>query len=368
MLWRELPTMDFFFTLDPINEFLYETFISLSEKPFSLKADAVKVFNEVYYQVTRMVYEHPMPSDLQFYVSDVKGNLGWNYSAELVMSMAYQIISLMEHKTRPLNKFFTKTISATYGGSIYWGPFKRCFVALKKKKVTTSHDFLPRPIMADELRAMFVRWSVITNNYDLGAIEHVLNLWSTMADKRAVATMIRVSARQFVDDEKMDQLLRFFSQYLVPEPFENQEEYDCCMEPLSTVIQYEDEIAQLRKENNDLKSRIAELELDNERLASMKRDDAAAGGDKHFPLTLLVEYCKNRVRWEDVKDIVAMLNFLMRGECTKEQSAMVDGVEEEFKKRIMGNQYINPNITMQQPHFEGSVYDLHDNDNVKIGS
>lgn len=368
MLWRELPTMDFFFTLDPINEFLYETFISLSEKPFSLKADAVKVFNEVYYQVTRMVYEHPMPSDLQFYVSDVKGNLGWNYSAELVMSMAYQIISLMEQKTRPLNKFFTKAISATYGGSIYWRPFKRCFVVLKKKKVTTIHDFLPRPIMADELRAMFVRWSIITNNYDLGAIEHVLNLWSTMADKRIVAEMIKESAANLVDDEKMDQLLRFFSQCVLPEPFEDEEEYDRCMEPLSTVIQYEDEIAQLRKENNDLKSRIAELELDNERLASMKNGKRAAEGEKQFSLTLLVEYCKNRVRWEDVKDIVAMLNFLMRGECTKEQSAMVDGVEEEFKKRIMGNQYINPNITMQQPHFEGSVYDLHDNDNVKIGS
>jgi len=37
---------------------------------------------------------------------------------------------------------------------------------------------------------------------------------------------------------------------------------------------------------------------------------------------------------------------------------------------IGGNQagvYQQPNITMQQPHFDGSVYDLHNNENVKIG-
>ena len=85
--------MDDFFKLEPLNEKFFDVFVTLREEPFDIHSDEVKVFNEVYYQITRMYYENPMPDDLQNYVSDIKANLGWSYSAELVMSMAYFMIA-----------------------------------------------------------------------------------------------------------------------------------------------------------------------------------------------------------------------------------------------------------------------------------
>ena len=60
-LWNDFQSMDEFFKLDPINEYFFEVFVKLHEEPFAVQADELKVFNEVYYQVTRIVYEHPLP-------------------------------------------------------------------------------------------------------------------------------------------------------------------------------------------------------------------------------------------------------------------------------------------------------------------
>ena len=74
MLWTDLKMMDEFFELDPLNESFYEVFVTLREEPFDVQTDGVKVFNEVYYQVTRMVYEHPLPIDLPKYINEIKAN------------------------------------------------------------------------------------------------------------------------------------------------------------------------------------------------------------------------------------------------------------------------------------------------------
>ena len=134
LLWKEKKSMDEFFKLDRINEAFFEVFVTLRDEPFAVQADEIKVFNEVYYQVTRMVYDYPMPSDLPKYVSDIKANMGWNYSAELVMSMAYFIISLIDKNERPFNKFFTKAINEKFFGCLYWKPFKHRFEQLKIEK------------------------------------------------------------------------------------------------------------------------------------------------------------------------------------------------------------------------------------------
>ena len=55
-LWTDKKSMDDFFRLSPVNEDFFEVFQSLRNEPFNVAIDAVKVFNEVYYQVTRMRY------------------------------------------------------------------------------------------------------------------------------------------------------------------------------------------------------------------------------------------------------------------------------------------------------------------------
>ena len=89
--WVDLKLMDDFFRLDPVNEAFYETFMSLREEPFGVTLDAVKVFNEVYYTITRYRYENTYITGGFFYPSEIEADLGWKYSVELVMTMSYWI-------------------------------------------------------------------------------------------------------------------------------------------------------------------------------------------------------------------------------------------------------------------------------------
>ena len=193
-LWRDKETMDEFFELDPVNEEFFAVFVTLREEPFAVTVGELKVFNEVYYQLTRMVFERPLPSDLDKYIADLKANLGWNYSAELVMSMAYFLLALVDKQLRPLNKFFTKAINERFFGCLYWKPFKHRFERLKKERRFLRYHFLPRPVDVGYLRDKYVDWRTITCGFDLLCMDDIINLWPDMEDKKEVAWMINDSS------------------------------------------------------------------------------------------------------------------------------------------------------------------------------
>jgi hypothetical protein len=137
--------------------------------------------------------KHPLPTDLQKYISDIKANIGWNYSAELVMSMAYYLISLTDKYERPLNKFFTKAVNERFGGCLFWKPFKHRFERLKKEKQTVKYSFIPQPVEVEWLKDKYVHWNTITCNYNLICIEKVVYLWKSVDDRREVVAMINNS-------------------------------------------------------------------------------------------------------------------------------------------------------------------------------
>ena len=61
-----------------------------------------------------------------------------------------------------------------------------------------------------------------------------------------------------------------------------------------------------------------------------------------FTLSQIVDYCKRRVSWEDVRPIVAMLNVLLRGGASSEDVELVDSIEAEFLSRRLGNVFNAP--------------------------
>lgn len=358
MLWTEKLTMEEFFKLDSINEEFFEVFLTLREEPFAVKANEVKVFNEVYYQVTRMLFEYPMPNDLEKYVSDIKANMGWNYSAELVMSMAYFQISLIVRNTRQLNKFFTKAINERFFGCMYWKPFKHCFEKLKKEHRNMTYQFKPCPRESEWFKGKYVQWKKITHEYDLSAIVTVINLWDKHDDKSFIAQMIQNSiifSNHFIGKNvnTVKPILDTLTIYQVPE------EYGYCVsEDMSSYGEdNEDDIKfeEMRKEREALLSRISELEADNERLNTLlDKKKKKTGTARKFTLVEIVDYCKSRVEWDDAKSIVAMLNKLLRRIGTEEDSDLVDSIEEEFINRRYGNTYVEnqtiiPNVGNYQP-------------------
>lgn len=365
-LWNDFQSMDDFFRLDPINEDIYEVFLTLSEEPFNIQVDAVKVFNEVYYQVTRMCFEYPLPPDFDRYIADIKANLGWNYSAELVMSIAYQIISLIDNRERPFNKFFTKAISDKYAICKYWQPFNNLFISLKKKNRGMQYTFTPCPIPIVDLSEFYLNWSEITHNFDLSCIEHVINLWDHDDDRKLAAELLLECLNSNPLPHKKTKDIIQIKRVLYTYMFDVEDDGFCVREDsvvvpnnITVLSQYDnqwDVIIRLRKQ-------IEELETENEKLKSKiaKSNSKKHGMERVFTLGLILNYCKRKCRWEDVKEIVAMLNCLVRDDPTQEDYDLIDSIEEEYKKRTLGN------VTMQNPTINGPIYGITGNDKVNIG-
>lgn len=369
LLWTDKQSMDEFFELDPVNEEFYGVFSQLRNEPFAVNTDGVKVFNEVYYQVTRMVYEHPMPTDLPKYITDIKANLGWNYSSELVMSMAYFLIALIDRRERPLNKFFTKAVNQRFFGCLYWKPFKHRFEALKKMKMHVSYNFKPNPYPVASLTEYYYRWDIITNCYDLSSIEKVLDLWNDYLDKSAVANDIFTSLTTTIKENNVkvdyEQVKWFLSHYTedgskIYTPF-------CVAESYDDYYEQSERIMQLEKEKLTLQKHIDELQAENERLNTLlEKKKRTTGKDRRFTLPQIVNYCKGCVQWEDVKQIVAMLNKLLRRNATEEDEKLVDSIETEFINRRYGNTFNNATVTMHNPQID-DIYRISGNETVNLG-
>lgn len=342
LLWTDKQTMDEFFELDQVNEEFFEVFVTLREEPFAVTANEVKVFNEVYYQLTRMVFEHPLPSDLDKYVADVKANLGWNFSAELVMSMVYFLLALVDKQVRPLNKFFTKAINERFYGCLYWKPFKHRFERLKKDHRKLLYNFQPSPVDVWYLQDKYVDWKTITRGFDLGCMDDVINLWHDMEDKKEVAWLINdTSAFASKSGTEYDRMLRYLNIYMLAD--ENEAE-----SVFAESSQYNDcqtlkvRINEMNSEKTVLQDRIKGLEAENEKLKALLEKKKRNGKARRFTLVEIVDYCKGRVVWDDAKDIVAMLNRLLLKTGTQEDSVLVDSIEKEFINRHYGNTYNAP--------------------------
>ena len=103
MLWTDYNTIDRFYKIEPLNTQFHEVLKSIDISPFIEKKDDTKVFNEVYYQMTRMAYERALPADLSKYEADVRVNMMLSYGVELVMSMLYFLMSLVDKNSRQFN-------------------------------------------------------------------------------------------------------------------------------------------------------------------------------------------------------------------------------------------------------------------------
>lgn len=317
-LWTELNTMDEFFRLDPVNEAFFETFVMLREEPFGVTIDAVKVFNEVYFHITDFYFKQAMGYRYYYYISDIKANLGWNYSAELVISMAYWLTKL---SPRNRTHAFKVPRYSELQDCDYWEPFRQCYEQLKKSYKRLKYDFKPRPVSPDSLRNKYFNWADLTDYYDVGAIRFILDQWDDIADKKEVAAMIK---------DRMDK-----GRVIRIKGTDNAE----AIRLLNSYVG--EDVSTMRVESSPneeaLQGRIRELEAEVGRLNTLMEGKKQSGKDRKFTLVQMVDYCKGCVDWNDVKSIVAMLNKLLRRIGTDEDSELVDSIEAEFINRKYGD-------------------------------
>lgn len=193
MLWTDFKTIDKFYNIEPLNTHFHEVLKTIQISPFEEKKDDTKIFNEVYYQMTRMAYERAMPSDLHKYVVDIRGNIGLSYGVELVMTMLYFVMSLVDKNSRLFNSFLLITIKEWYKKSSYWKPFNNLYKSLSKGKKKLGYTFAPNPVPVSELAKGYIAWQELTLNYDGATVLEIINLWENQDDKETLANMILAS-------------------------------------------------------------------------------------------------------------------------------------------------------------------------------
>ena len=96
LLWTEKSSLEAFVEDDYINMAFYNIFLMHPYGFLSLKKGMLRVFNEVYYLLTRIYYEKPKPEDYPRYVSEINEDFGWDIGVDLIMTMIVHYIDLRD--------------------------------------------------------------------------------------------------------------------------------------------------------------------------------------------------------------------------------------------------------------------------------
>ena len=287
-----------------------------------------------------MVFEHPMPGDVEKYASEIKSDLGWRYSATLVLSMIYFLDYLQDPESRTLNKFFLRRIRELYGGPMYWLPFRKRAERIKRKEGKLEYRFVPRPNPASVFTSLYVNWSVITSNYQLGCVEHVLNLWGDIDAKSVISEQIleSMSSNLFYNPrgKDYDQVRRFLNNYI-----DREDDANIAKRARRVAMKAQkDNKGQADQEKKALLGRIAEQDAEIVRLRTLLSDKKNEGKERRFTLVQIVDYCKKCFDYGEVQPIEKMLLRILFNEGSGEDYELIASIVEEFKKRTYGNTYI----------------------------
>ena len=339
MLWSDYKTIDRFYKIEPLNKRFHEALKTIAISLFDERKDDTMVFNEVYYQLTRMAYERAMPTDLQRYEMDIRQGMGSNDGVNLVMSMAYHLMSLVEKDSRLFNSFLLLTIKERYERCPYWGDFSNLYTRLSKGKRRIVYDFKPHPVPANELTEKYVHWQEITGDYNTGALLEILSLWNSKEDKRLLFEMISSSVK-FSTPKIQHNFQNQVEPILMTHLSKKNAKKDVSSELERRIKDLDSTVMMLKKENAVFQGLIRDLQADNEKMKSMLEDYKQDGGARKFTFVEIINYCKDGVDWKDAKEIVSMMNVLLRENGTKEDYALLDSVREYFKTKNSGITYI----------------------------
>jgi hypothetical protein len=93
----------------------------------------------------------------------------------------------------------------------------------------------------------------------------------------------------------------------------------------------------LRRENAVFQKIISDLQSENQRMRSLLEENKQDGSARKLTFVEMINYCKNGVEWGDVKEIVNMMNTLLRGIGTTEDYDLLDSVRTHFKNKKNGD-------------------------------
>lgn len=347
LIWSDFKTIDRFYKIDPLNIKFHEVLKTIAISLFEERKDDTKIFNEVYYQLTRMAYERAMPSDLQRYEKETREDMGSNDAVDLVMSMAYHLMSLVDKDSRQFNSFLLLTIKERYENCSYWEPFSTLYTKLSKGKRRLKYDFKLRPVPANLLTEEYINWQEVTGDFNAGALLEILNLWNSDEDKKLLLEMISTSVK--FSTPKLQQTYHYqVEPTLIKSIIEKEKLKHESSELEKRIKDLDSTVMMLKRENAVFQKIINDLQSENQKMRSLLDEKKQDGSARKLTFVEMINYCKNGVEWGDVKEIVNMMNTLLRGIGTTEDYDLLDSVREHFKNKNNGNTYVKNQTVIPQ--------------------
>lgn len=197
LLWTEVRTMDEFINDDIVTFSLYDIVNSLPPELFPKGKDNVKLFNEMYYQMTRIYYEEPKMKDYSKYIKSIVSDMGWNGSADLVLIMIYTYIRIKDLHPKPTILTFCNYIEAVFSYSDYWPYFITFTSNILRFPPSKFDPRVPHPVSPREMAELKLDYETITLDYNLEPIIELVKLWSNLEEKKVVAIMLRNHLNKF---------------------------------------------------------------------------------------------------------------------------------------------------------------------------
>lgn len=335
MLWTDLQSIEDFYRLDAANRDIFRAYERVRRShSAALDSRTLMLFNEVYYIMTRIIYEEPDAKDVDRYVQGIRKDMGWDDSPIVVIVMITALNGLRVDKGINFSQFLFSCGAVLYSNS--WIKYTNMMTPLSELKdyyTRLTYDFQPRPCPINAVLAKEIDWQAITNDYDKARIEELCNLWPNHVD-RYLFYMTMEAKSHIANQEEISELRRHEG-YL-----------------FGQNRSLQSRIAELTKENRNLKRRLNYAK--HKCSSPLTESDDLKGQQLSLSIESIVQYCKERPTWEDAKEIVTMLLFLNDDKANKQ---LINSICEHFRLQRNGGNIFNATV--------GTVVNQAENVNVK---
>lgn len=311
---------------------------SLNKKIYNIWADSYagtqigqalggKLLNEAYYQCVKAVYENSPDFDIDQLELDIKANVGLRLYARDVVRIMYAILMSRENNTNEINQYRDKFGDILLVNS---GAYKEFIQKAKKLENKQNIDLSPKPLSVFMLNHSTINWPEVTREFNLEAIQMVVDLWKDAEQKLMVIGMIEDAFNRYYSDTNTKDFVVSIDLSALKDEIRRNEGISMAAEEgfddylYKTPLQKkEEEIRNLKAMNAQMRTLVEQLKSEQNSQKSKKKQE------RSFTLSMILDYCENRTTHVTGPVIIAMLNLFLRdsGNSTPEERDMVDKVE-----------------------------------------
>lgn len=185
-VYTDRRNLDDFLRDDELNKELYKVYLRVKDHPYYFKFDAEKAFNEAYYIATLAMNEPHPELDVREWWYAAKRDIGWAYSANLIMSMVYAILSLQSEKPDTID-YVLEIMKNTNYGEDHFPAYKEL---VENHPFRYNSDFSIRPNSVSELQNATIKWQNVTEEFDQETIRELVAIFPTKEERLRLIDLI----------------------------------------------------------------------------------------------------------------------------------------------------------------------------------